>query len=304
VVGAEHEVGVGIVSPLDGIRSILFRPDLVAVVPWPRVRRPPARVRKATPWRPRPTGELIERARGGAWFSDRIFVEAKPTRVLTGLTTSIGTHALVIAIAAAVPTRAQLIPTPSVDSRLVMPASLLRTSSAEAPVQAIRSIERSPQARVVTAPPAAGISDPPPIEEPSSIEAETGTVGSTNGVEGGAPGGLDGESGEIARSGGTPPGAVHGALRVSGTIGPPRKIKDVKPVYPQMAVFQQARGTVIIEITIGTDGKVHEARIVHAVPQLDQAALEAVRQWEYEPTRVNGTLVALTMTVIVNFTIQ
>jgi protein TonB len=93
-------------------------------------------------------------------------------------------------------------------------------------------------------------------------------------------------------------------MRIGGAIGPPKKIKDVKPLYPQIAVFQQARGTVVIEITIGTDGKVQEARIVHSVPQLDQAAVEAVRQWEYEPTRVNGVLVALAMTVIVNFTIQ
>jgi protein TonB len=61
---------------------------------------------------------------------------------------------------------------------------------------------------------------------------------------------------------------------------------------------------VIIEITIGTDGRVQEASVIHSVPQLDQAALEAVRQWEYEPTRVNGTLVALIMTVVVNFAIQ
>jgi periplasmic protein TonB len=304
VIGAEREVGVGTVSPLDGIRSILFRPDLVAVVPWPRVRRPPAPVKRLTPWRPRPTGEPIERARGGAWFSDRIFVEAKPNRVLAGLTSSIGTHALVIALAAALPSRVELIPTPRLDSRLVMPATLLWTSPTETPVQTTRLVERSPQAPVVTAPPAAGVSVAAPIEEPSSIEPETGTVGSADGIEGGVPGGLDGEIGPIASSGGGPPGALRGPLRVSGTIGPPRKIKDVKPVYPQIAVFQQARGTVVIEITIGTDGKVQEARIVHAVPQLDQAALEAVRQWEYEPTRVNGVLVALAMTVIVNFTIQ
>jgi protein TonB len=231
-------------------------------------------------------------------------VEAKPNRVLAGLTSSIGTHALVIALAAALPSRVELIPTPRLDSRLVMPATLLWTSPTETPVQTTRLVERSPQAPVVTAPPAAGVSVAAPIEEPSSIEPETGTVGSADGIEGGVPGGLDGEIGPIASSGGGPPGALRGPLRVSGTIGPPRKIKDVKPVYPQIAVFQQARGTVVIEITIGTDGKVQEARIVHAVPQLDQAALEAVRQWEYEPTRVNGVLVALAMTVIVNFTIQ
>jgi protein TonB len=78
----------------------------------------------------------------------------------------------------------------------------------------------------------------------------------------------------------------------------------VRPTYPQLARALQARGTVIIDITIGTDGKVRDTRIVHSVPELDQAALDAVRQWEYEPTRVNGSLVALIITVVVNFAVQ
>lgn len=308
MVDAELEVDIGSVSPLHGIRSILFPPDLVAVVPWPPIRRPPAPVKRVTPWRPRPTGEPIERARGGAWFSDRIFVEAKPNRVLAGLSTSIGTHVLVMALAAALPSRVELIPVPEVDSRLVMPATLVLSSIAHVPVQTIAFTGRAPQAPAATAPPAAGVSAAAPVEEPASIEAETGTVGGADGVEGGVPGGvvggLDDGIGQTASSGGGSAGTLRGPLRINGTIGPPRKIKDVKPLYPQIAVLQQARGTVVIEITIGTDGKVQDARIVHSVPQLDEAALEAVRQWEYEPTRVNGVLVALAMTVIVNFTIQ
>jgi protein TonB len=83
-----------------------------------------------------------------------------------------------------------------------------------------------------------------------------------------------------------------------------KKIKDVRPVYPQVAMATRARGTVVLDVTIGTDGKVQDAKVIHSVPQLDLAALEAVRQWEYEPTRVNGALVALIMTVVVNFAIQ
>ena len=306
--GAEVHVGVGSVSPLGGIRSILFPPDLVAVVPWPPVRRPPAPVKRVTPWRPRPIGEPIERARGGAWFSDRIFVEAKPNRVLAGLSTAIGAHALVVALAAVLPSRVELIRIPEVDSRLVMPATLVLSSIAHAPVQTTGVTRRTSHAPLAAAPPAAGVSAAAPVEEPSRPEPETGTVGRVDGVEGGIARGIDDGIGETAPSGGGSGGGSAGALReplrIGGTLGPPRKIKDVKPLYPQIAVFQQARGTVIIEITIGTDGKVEDARIVHSVPQLDLAALEAVRQWEYEPTRVNGVLVAVAMTVIVNFTIQ
>jgi periplasmic protein TonB len=306
-VGAELEAGVGSLSPIGGIRSILFPPDLVAVVPWPRIPRPPAPVKRVMPWRPRPAGEPIERARGGAWFSDRIFVEAKPNRVLSGLSTSIGTHALVIALAAALPSRVALTPIREVESRMVMPATLVVGSIAhDSPVQTTGFTGQSPHAPVAAAPPAASGSAVAPIEEPSSIEPEqeTGTVGRADGVEGGVAGGIDEGSGETASGSGGSAGALHGPLRIGGAIGPPRKIKDVKPLYPQLAVFQQARGTVVVEITIGTDGKVQDARIVHSDPRLDEAALDAVRQWEYEPTRVNGVLVALTMTVIVNFTIQ
>jgi protein TonB len=71
-----------------------------------------------------------------------------------------------------------------------------------------------------------------------------------------------------------------------------------------VVLSEQARGTVIIDLTIGTDGKVRDATIIRSIPALDQAALQAVRQWEYEPTRLNGALVSLIMTVVVNFTIQ
>jgi protein TonB len=75
-------------------------------------------------------------------------------------------------------------------------------------------------------------------------------------------------------------------------------------VYPPLALATQGRGTVILDVTIGTDGKVQDVKVIHSIPQLDHAALEAVRQWEYEPTRINGALVALIMTVVVNFAIQ
>jgi protein TonB len=125
--------------------------------------------------------------------------------------------------------------------------------------------------------------------------------GVEDGIEGGVASGIgEGPVGSVGSSG----TASSGPLRPGNTLAPPRKIKDVKPSYPQISLASQARGTVVIEITIGTDGKVRDARVIHSVPHMDQAALEAVRQWEYEPTRVNGTLVALTMTVVVNFAVQ
>ena len=69
---------------------------------------------------------------------------------------------------------------------------------------------------------------------------------------------------------------------------------------------QQARvqGVVIIEATIGVDGSVDSARVLRSVPLLDEAALEAVRQWVYTPTLLNGVPVPVIMTVTVQFTLK
>jgi TonB family protein len=98
--------------------------------------------------------------------------------------------------------------------------------------------------------------------------------------------------------------AKAAALRVGGKIKPPVKIKDVKPVYPAMAKSAGAAGAVIIEATIGPDGKVIDTKVLRSVPMLDQAALDAVRQWEYKPTLLNGVAVPVRMTVTINFKLQ
>jgi protein TonB len=91
------------------------------------------------------------------------------------------------------------------------------------------------------------------------------------------------------------------AVRVGGDIAPPKKVKDVRPVYPADAKDARVQGVVIIEGVIGPDGKVQAARVLRSVPQLDQAALDAVKQWEFTPTLLNGAAVPVVMTVTVNF---
>ena len=94
------------------------------------------------------------------------------------------------------------------------------------------------------------------------------------------------------------------AVRVGGKIRAPIKIKDVKPVYPAMAQSARVAGAVIIEATIGLDGKVIDAKVLRSIPLLDQAALDAVRQWEYMPTLLNGVPVSVLVTVTIKFTQQ
>jgi protein TonB len=64
------------------------------------------------------------------------------------------------------------------------------------------------------------------------------------------------------------------------------------------------QGVVFIEATIGPKGNVVDARILRSIPLLDAAALDAVRQWEYQPVLLNGAPVSVIMTVTVSFSLQ
>jgi protein TonB len=88
---------------------------------------------------------------------------------------------------------------------------------------------------------------------------------------------------------------------VGGNIQPPKKTKDVKPVYPPIAQNARISGIVIIEATINEQGRVQAARVIRSVPLLDDAALDAVRQWEFTPTLLNGKPTPIIMSVTVNF---
>ena len=90
-------------------------------------------------------------------------------------------------------------------------------------------------------------------------------------------------------------------VRVGSRILTPRKIFDVPAVLPPLAARANVRGMVVLEIVVGADGRVTDARVLRSIPLLDQAALDAVRQWRYEPTQINDRLVPVVMTVTVTF---
>jgi TonB family protein len=98
--------------------------------------------------------------------------------------------------------------------------------------------------------------------------------------------------------------AAPGApVRVGGEIAPPKKIKDQAPVYPPVARNARVQGVVILEATIDAAGNVMDAKVLRSIPLLDQAAIDAVMQWQYTPTLLNGVAVPVIMTVTVNFTL-
>jgi protein TonB len=93
-------------------------------------------------------------------------------------------------------------------------------------------------------------------------------------------------------------------VRPGGDIKEPRKTHEARPVYPPVAIAARVEGVVIINATIGTDGSVVNVRVTRSVPLLDQAALDAVRQWRFTPTLLNGVPVEVLMAVTVNFTLH
>src|SRR6185503_6456364 len=149
--------------------------------------------------------------------------------------------------------------------------------------------------------------DAAPLEAPKEIKAETGLEAGferASGVEGGIIGGVAGGiTGGIPEPP-PPPPPPAAPVRVGGNIKPPQKTRDVRPTYPPIAQSARVQGIVIIEATIGPDGSVKDAKVLRSIPLLDQAALDAVRQWQFTPTLLNGVPVPVIMTVTVQFTLQ
>ena len=145
-----------------------------------------------------------------------------------------------------------------------------------------------------------------PIEIPTEIQPEEGLDlgvedGVVGGVEGGVPGGVVG-----GIVGGLPQGPPlpQPAIRVGGLIKAPAKLKHVDPVYPELARVARVQGVVVVECLISPQGKVTGVKVLSSIPLLDQAAVDAVRQWAYTPTLLNSVPVPVIMTVTVTFNLR
>jgi len=92
-----------------------------------------------------------------------------------------------------------------------------------------------------------------------------------------------------------------GPVRVGGDVSMPRKIKHVEPAYPASARASGLAGAVIVEFTIEKTGAVRDVRVLGPFPPFDAAAVEAVKQWRYEPVVLNGERVEIIMTARLDF---
>jgi periplasmic protein TonB len=141
---------------------------------------------------------------------------------------------------------------------------------------------------------------------PSAPQAVAGVPG---GVIGGVPGGqLGGVIGGVLSGMRHPnpppppkPVVHHGPYLVGGRVQAPRMIRQIQPVYPILAREARIQGAVVIDSVIDEHGEVTQMKLVSGSPLLARAAFDAVGQWRYEPTLLNGTPVAVEMEVTVHF---
>jgi TonB family protein len=97
------------------------------------------------------------------------------------------------------------------------------------------------------------------------------------------------------------PSAPVPPLRAGAEIKEPRRVKEVRPDYPEEAYRAGLGGVVILECVIDPKGSINDTKVLRGVPPLTDAAQKAVRKWRYTPTLLNGVAVPVIMTVTVNF---
>jgi protein TonB len=90
---------------------------------------------------------------------------------------------------------------------------------------------------------------------------------------------------------------------VGGNVQSAALVRQVQPIYPQIARTAHISGTVVLHAIIAKDGTIQELQYVSGPPLLMRAAMDAVREWRYKPTLLNGEPVEVDTTISVVFTL-
>jgi len=178
---------------------------------------------------------------------------------------------------------------------------------AATPIKVVKPVARLIQAGKLLAPRAI------PKEVNIIKEAEMPPDVSVGGVVGGVPGGVPGGQaggvlgGILGGSAGSnlppPPKEAPKRIRVGGQVQQASLINKVQPVYPPLAKQARIQGVVRLQAVIAKDGNIIELQVLSGHPLLQTAALDAVKQWKYRPTLLNGEPVEVVTTIDVIFTL-
>jgi protein TonB len=171
----------------------------------------------------------------------------------------------------------------------------------------VKPMTRLMQAGVLRAPTA--IPKQVAIIKEEELPPDVTAVGVTGGVPGGVPGGQAGGvlggiiGGVVGSAAPPPPKEAPKRQRVGGQVQQANLIFSPKPIYPPLARQTRIQGTVRLQAIIAKDGTITQLEILSGPPLLQQSALDAVRQWRYKPTLLNGEPVEVITTIDVVFTL-
>jgi protein TonB len=186
---------------------------------------------------------------------------------------------------------------------------------AAAPVKVVKVIPRQFDAGRLMAPKVIP-KDIAIIKEEELPPPVGGGVGVVGGVPGGVPGGatggvLGGILGGIPSVAPPPPPVEKKKeevklqrIRVGGNVQGAKLIRQGKPLYPPLARQARIQGTVKLQAIISRDGTIQQLQVMSGHPLLVPNALEAVKQWVYQPTLLNGEPVEVVTVIDVNFTLS
>lgn len=143
-----------------------------------------------------------------------------------------------------------------------------------------------------------------PVEAPPTIEPEVpfagnGEEGVPGGVEGGIPGGIVGGFAGVIEGPPPPPPPPpkREIMRIGGQVQAPALVRRVDPEYPALAQAASIDGVVILDAIVDVEGHVQSVTTLRGHPLLARAAIDAVKQWQYQPLLLNGVPTPFELTV-------
>ena len=101
-----------------------------------------------------------------------------------------------------------------------------------------------------------------------------------------------------------PPKPSQQRVRIGGNVQAAKMVRQIQPMYPQIAKTAHVQGTVILHAIIAKDGSVQELQYISGPALLMRSAMDAVHQWKYQPTLLNGEPVEVDTTISVVFTLS
>jgi len=222
------------------------------------------------------------------------------TRRFSALPVSIAVHVLVLVAVIVIPLLASDVLPAIAENEVTWTPVTLPSAPPPPPVAVARPASTAPLPNPNAAPVVApsGVGRELPVAPNATLDLAAPQVGTVSGAD--LP---DGWNAAVI-SEPPPPARPSAPVPARTLLRPPVRVRDVAPIYPEVARLAHIGGTVIVEAIIGVNGDVTDARVLRSMPMLDQAAVDAVRQWKYTPTLLNGVPVPVVMTVTVTFALR